>query len=329
MATRIFADLLDAYVREYLPLKATTTQYQEGRVYLWLREELGHVSLDHMTPLMLRTWRDSLSPHYKPNSIRRYMTALSAVFTVAVRDYGWMEKHPLRSVAKPPAAPDRARVLTQEELHRLLEACKRSRNLCLYPAVVTLIATGARKNEILQRQWRDIDLERGILSVPYSKNGERRAIPLIRYVWDLLKVQAQRSTSVWVFARQDGLRPTYIDYAWWTACDRAKIPDLHIHDLRHCCASWLAMSGATIQEIATILGHRSLSQTLKYSHLLEPHTRGVLETMAQEFIGGSMLLPPQPPPVPPARSVLETAEEILAAAQAPQPPQPPRRRRRP
>jgi hypothetical protein len=68
------------------------------------------------------------------------MTALSAVLTVGMRDFGWLERHPLRSVAKPPAAPDRERVLTIEELHRLFESCKHSRNLLLYPAVVVLVS---------------------------------------------------------------------------------------------------------------------------------------------------------------------------------------------
>jgi site-specific recombinase XerD len=44
------------------------------------------------------------------------------------------------------------------------------------------------------------------------------------------------------------------------------------------------MSGASLREIAEILGHKSLKQTMKYTHLMEPHTRGVLERMAQQFL---------------------------------------------
>ena len=60
--------------------------------------------------------------------------------------------------------------------------------------------------------------------------------------------------------------------------------DLHFHDLRHTAASYLAMSGASQREIAEILGHGTLNQTMKYTHLTEPHTRGVLERMAQQHL---------------------------------------------
>src|SRR6266545_2825650 len=79
-----FAELVQAYENDFLPLKAPTTQYQERFLYRWLCTELGDIALANLSPLVLRTWRDSLRPFLKPNSIRRYMTSLSAVLTVAV-----------------------------------------------------------------------------------------------------------------------------------------------------------------------------------------------------------------------------------------------------
>ena len=54
------ADALDAYERDYLPHKAPTTQYQERLLYRWLEAELGDIALADLSPLVLRTWRDSL-----------------------------------------------------------------------------------------------------------------------------------------------------------------------------------------------------------------------------------------------------------------------------
>jgi integrase len=289
------ADLIDAYEREYLPAKAATTQYQEHLLFRWLRRELGSIPLADLTPLVLRTWRDSLRPFYKPNTIRRYMTALSAVLTVAVDTYEWLGKHPLRQVAKPPPAPDRDRILSAAEQTRLLTEGQRSKNPHLYAAVVVTLNTATRKNELLQRRWTDIDLERGLLSIPRSKNRERRAIPLVPHALALLRAHTQRyGQSAWVFPRVDGQQPTHIDYAFKNACARAGIEDFHFHDLRHTAASYLAMSGASLREIAEILGHRSLKQTLKYTHLIEPHTRGVLERMSQQHLGGASPAPGAP-----------------------------------
>jgi len=232
----------------------------------------------------LRSWRDSLGPFYKPNTIRRYMTTLSAVLTVAVEHYEWLPKHPLRQVAKPPAPPDRARSLTSQEQRGLLSECQRSRNLQLYAATVLALSTATRKNELLQRQWSDIDLERGLLSIPQSKNGDRRAIPLVPHALAVLREQAREARRVWVFPRADSRKPVLVDYAFRQACKRAGIVDFHFHDLRHTSASYLAMSGASLREIAEILGHKSLKQTMKYTHLVEPHTRGVMERMAKKFL---------------------------------------------
>jgi integrase len=191
----------------------------------------------------------------------------------------------MRKVRQPPQGPDRERCLTADELARLRAACQWSGNPHLYPLVEVLLSTATRKNEVLQRTWAHLVFARGILQVPRSKNGERRAIPILARTLALLEQQRQRvAPSPWVFPRRDGLRPAYIDHAWRVARAKAGLPDLHLHDLRHTSASYLAMSGANIKEIQEILGHKNINQTMKYMHLVEPHTRGVMERMAEQFL---------------------------------------------
>jgi integrase len=283
------AELLQAYTRDYLPTKAQSTQYHERLLFRWFCEELGTIPLAQLSPLVLRTWRDSLQPWYKASTIRRYMTALSAVLTAGVEHYEVLTTHPLRQVRKPPTPPDRERCLEAAEQARLLTACQESRNRHLYLVVLLALSTGARKNEIMQRTWEDLDLERGLLRLRHTKNGTRRAVPIVGQALALLRHQAQGAEhSRWVFPRTDGRQPVRVDYAWREACKRAGIADLHFHDLRHSAASNLAMSGASLRDIAEILGHRSLRQTMKYTHLIEPHTRGVLEHMSAQYLGGAI-----------------------------------------
>jgi len=281
------ADLLEAYEKDFLPLKALNTQRNERFCLRWFKEDLGTIPLEKLSPLILRSWLDALAPYYKPASIRRYRIALSAVLTAGVQHYEWLTKHPLRKVGKPPKTPDRERCLTAPEQTRLLTACQHSRNRHLYVAVVVALSTGARKNEILQRTWSDVDLERGLLRLTHTKNGDRRAVPIVGPALVLLRTQAQSARSRWVFPNRSGSQPQLLDYAWRQACEQAGIDDLHFHDLRHSAASYLAMSGASLREIAEILGHRSLTQTMKYTHLMEPHTRGVLQRMIAQHLGAA------------------------------------------
>ena len=136
---RTLADLLDAYERDYLPLKAPSSQYQERLMFRWFRADLGAIGLADLTPLILRTWRDGLRRHYQPGSIRRIMTVLSAVLTAGVDKYEWLPSQPLHKVPKPPAPPDRERCLTPEEQVRLLAECQRSKNPHLYVLVVVTL----------------------------------------------------------------------------------------------------------------------------------------------------------------------------------------------
>lgn len=72
--------------------------------------------------------------------------------------------------------------------------------------------------------------------------------------------------------------------AWELARERAGLEDFRFHDLRHTAASYLAMSGASLLEIAEILGHKTLSMVKRYAHLSAPHLAGVSERMAAKFL---------------------------------------------
>ena len=69
------------------------------------------------------------------------------------------------------------------------------------------------------------------------------------------------------------------------ACERAGVEDFRFHDLRHTAASWIAMNGGTLAEIAEVLGHKTLQMVRRYTHLTEGHTRGVLERMNTKVFG--------------------------------------------
>ena len=73
--------------------------------------------------------------------------------------------------------------------------------------------------------------------------------------------------------------------AWAYAVKRAGITDFRFHDLRHSAASYLAMSGASLMEIAEVLGHKTLSMVKRYAHLSEAHTAKVVARMNQAIFG--------------------------------------------
>src|SRR5215470_15693564 len=129
------------------------------------------------------------------------MAASSHVFTVAVREWQWCADNPVRKVSKPREARGRVRFLSDDERERLLAACQTSRNKHLYTITVLALATGARRGELLNLRWSDVDLKRGTLTFHQTKNGERRAVPLTGHALDVLTRHAKvrRLDTAFVF----------------------------------------------------------------------------------------------------------------------------------
>jgi integrase len=190
-------------------------------------------------------------------------------------------------VRKPKLPRGRVRFLSDEERDRLLEACRESQNPYLQTIVILALSTGARRGELLSLRWPDVDLKRCRLTLRETKNGETRSVPLTGNGLAVLTQHAEvrRRDTTLVFPDRTGSRPLGIRGAFDNAVERSGITDFHFHDLRHTFASYLAMQGASLLEIAEVLGHKTLNMVKRYAHLSEAHTRGVVERMNRAVFG--------------------------------------------
>jgi integrase len=285
------ADVIDRYLADVLPHKGVSSIYMQTLQLRWWRVRLGHCLLNDVTPALLAEHRDKLARgddrRRATSTVRRYLAALSHAFTVAVKEWGWLDDSPMRKVTKPREPRGRVRFLSDQERHQLLEECQASRNPYLHTIVVLALATGARRGELLGLRWPDVDLKRATLTFQETKNGERRAVPLTGPALALMRQHAtvRRLDTTLVFPNTTGRRPGGIREAWKYAVKRAGIVDFRFHDLRHTAASYLAMSGASLAEIAEVLGHKTLAMVKRYAHLSEAHTRGVVERMNRAVFG--------------------------------------------
>jgi integrase len=279
------SDLLERYRNDVLPQKRASTVYNQVYHLRWWEAQLGHYRLSDITPARIVEYRDKLARTRENSTVRRYLAVLSHAFTVAV-EWQWVYENPVSKVRKPKEPRGRVRFLTDDERERLFAACKVSRNQYLYLIVVLAISTGARRGELLSLRWPDVDLKRCTLTFQETKNGERRAVPCTGHALDLLKQHAEgkRLDISLVFPNATGKKPLSIKDAFANSVQRAGIADFRFHDLRHTFASYLAMQGASLLDIATILGHKTLQMVQRYAHLSEAHTRQVVARMnAQIF----------------------------------------------
>lgn len=282
---RTLAELIDRYIAEILPTKPKSMNTQ-GRQLLWWRKELGYSTLAEVTPKALGEARERLHQGREPATVVRYMSALSHAFTIAVNEWEWLEDNPMRKVRRPTEPRGRVRFLDEFERKRLLEACKESSSKHLYPIVVLALSTGMRQSEIMNLTWADIDLSRSRLILHETKNGERRAVPIVSHAKELLQSMSKvrrLDTNLIFYSEAKPQVPLFVRIPWGKAVKAAQLDDFKFHDLRHTAASYLAMNGATLAEIAEILGHKTLQMVQRYAHLSEQHTSSVLEKMNRKI----------------------------------------------
>jgi integrase len=291
-----FGELVDRYIKDVLPKKPKQAVRQKMQLEWW-KERMGVYSLADITPALIVQYRDELAigetyrgTQRSPATVVRYLAALSHAFSTAVNEWQWLEDSPVLKVKKPSESRGRVRYLDDDERPKLLAACKESSNTWLYPCVVLALATGMRHGELMGLVWKDVSLKDGFLILHETKNGERRRVPLSGIALELLKEHSKIKridTQLLFPSNVDAQRPIDLRHSFTAALKVAGIDDFHWHDLRHCTASYLAMNGASLAEIAEVLGHKTLQMVKRYAHLSDGHVSNVVASMNAKIFGGA------------------------------------------
>ena len=154
-----------------------------------------------------------------------------------------------------------------------------------------------RREEMLRLTWSQVDLKKRIILLSRTKNSEPRRIALRGLALELFKQHSKirpiNSRFVFPGERESPAKDRNVTRShernfdirkpWDDAIEAAKIVNFRFHDLRHSCASYLAMNGASHLEIAEVLGHKTLQMVKRYSHFAESHVAHVVENMNRKI----------------------------------------------
>jgi integrase len=278
------------YLLDHVMKTDTGRDRSRGERMLWWNEQIGHLKLAEVNKGVIANALHELETAKsertgkmrRTSTVNRYLTTISGALQEAVRR-DWIPENPARKVARRKEDSTRHRYLNDEERPRLLAACRDEQAPpWLYPMVLMALGTGARRGELLELRWRDVDLKRERAHVRHTKTDQPRTLVLLAPVIEALKewgaVRDLHDDRVFPLANTHRL-----DRPWRLACERAELDEhLRFHDLRHSCASYLAQNGANLPTIMTALGHTSLAAAQRYQHLLMDH---VAEAMAEAMEG--------------------------------------------
>jgi len=216
-------------------------------------------------------------------SVVHELNVLKRMLRLAV-EWDAIPFNPAAGVKGPKTPPGRLRYLQPTELRVVVEACPS----WLQPIVCLLVFTGMRRGEALGLRWLDVDLTGGRILLPRTKNNTGRVVWLndgAQRTLGLLasKLPAEAKSTDLVFPPSEHISPENVSLAFLRACRKVKIADFRLHDLRHTCASWLAMSGAGLATVADQLGHKDLRMTKRYTHLSGEHLQSAVRGLDAAF----------------------------------------------
>jgi integrase len=243
----------------------------------------GNIPLRRFSTLLVEQYQtDLINRGLKPASVNKNISILKAMFSKAV-DWNMVEEETLKRVRKVKLLPEnnkRLRFLSKAECQELVNACGSH----LKPIVITALNTGMRKSEILNLTWEQVDLKHGFILLDRTKNGERREIPINNTLRGTLQGVTRRLDVPYVFFDpKTGKSYREVKKSFKTALRKAKITDFKFHDLRHTFASHLVMAGVDITTVKELLGHKSLTMTLRYAHLAPSHKVRAVDMLDKTF----------------------------------------------
>lgn len=219
-------------------------------------------------------------------TINRELAALSAAINWCSTELEWKLPNPVKGRTLR-EAEGRVRWITRGEVESLCRAARTQRNGDMLEDFIRLaVNTGCRKEEMMGLEWRRVDLANRLvyLEGEHTKAKKRRSIPLNEGALAALKgrlaFRAEHAPgSPWVFTRRSGEKAIDLSEGFEAACEKAKISDFRIHDLRHTCAAWLVSAGVPLIEVRDLLGHSTVQMTEKYAHLAPARVRDAVSVL--------------------------------------------------
>lgn len=261
-------------------IKKTTMETKEYIVKKRILPFFENMKVKEIKPIHIRKWQsDLLKTDYSKTYLKSIYNQLTAIFNYAVRFHN-LDKNPCHvagSIGKKDA--DEMQILTLQEFNKMIDYVTDKENKFFY---IVLFWTGMRKGELLALTYEDVDFENKTISI--NKNfqivrGEKvitdpktpkskRVIAVndivlncIKEMWDTT-YKPNKTDTIFYVSKYSLKRQ--LD----TACKRAKVPQIRIHDLRHSHASYLLSNGINIVILSRRLGHEKVQTTLNiYCHI--------------------------------------------------------------
>jgi len=275
----LFKDMVKLYLEDHArPNKRSYLDdaYRAKR----LRAVFGDKALSEITLQDIERFKGKLAQEVSPKTVDHHIGLLKTIYNKAIQ-WGKTEANPTKDAKLFRRNNQRVRFLSDEEEAKL----KAVFDPRFWHFVELAIHTGMRRGEMFNLRWADTNFQTRIITIPRSKSGETRHIPMNDRTVEILRGLPSRMKSEWVFPSLTGATPmggdNFSKRVFNPAVKKAGIENFRWHDLRHTFASRLVMKGNDLRTVQELMGHKDITMTLRYSHLSPAHKMAAVQTLIQ------------------------------------------------
>ncbi len=251
----------------------------------YLVPKFGKLRIDEITTQEIDAYLSELRKQKAPATVDRLRSVMHRSYRLAALwNLPGAERNPVAAVRTPRYENKRTCLLSPQDVGRLLAACEQSHNPLLKSIIQLLLATAARKRELLNARLEHIDLERAEWTIPHTKNGHPRVVPLSAAAVAVIKALPRPEGNPWLLPNPATGQPfDNIKRSWKTACRAAGMPDLHIHDMRHAAIGALVSQNVSLHVAGKIAGHLRPESTARYAHIADKTLAAAVEAGARNL----------------------------------------------
>ncbi|WP_374712963.1 tyrosine-type recombinase/integrase [Symbiobacterium terraclitae] len=290
------AEFLERWLRDVAAhaVRPVTLQSYRWQLAPIMNGWLGKIRLTDLQPAAIQQFYSARLEEGRSRRTVQYTHAvLRKALGQAVR-WGIIPRNPTDAVDAPKPARKDMRVLAREQIQALMGVLEGD---ALGPLYLLALYTGCRRGELVALRWQDVDLDNALIRITRTAQlvdyevrwsepktaRSRRVIALPDAAVEMLRRHRKRQLEEriakggdyedqgLVFAQSDGRpwNPSHVTQHWAVVLERAGLPHVRLHDLRHTHATLLLEAGVHPKVVSERLGHSTTTLTLDvYSHVM-------------------------------------------------------------
>lgn len=274
----------EKYINEFIDYLRYEKKYSENTINSYKRDLIKSKTIikkdfTKLDKKDIQTIIQSLSKEESPNSVSRCISTLKSFYKF-LELYKYTNHNPLTTITNPKTQKKLPKVLSEEEIDKLLDINLNTNFDYRNKAMLELMySSGLRVSELVNLKVNDIDLVNSSVRI-FGKGSKERIIPLNDYATIALKNYIlyyrtslfKHGENNYLFLNNHGNKMTrqgFFKILSKIAKEKNIKTELSPHTLRHSFATHLLKHGADLRSIQELLGHSDISTTQIYTHITE------------------------------------------------------------